>query len=247
MEWLMIIAFIAISILDSKKKSDKAKQQHTQRQQTGGQPVYRSGDARQAQQRPQTAKQSSQQEGSFMGSLTEFLESLEDALELDDKTDSKKPQQPVQKPAASKPTASKPAAQSKAKQAAQKTASAGKTLMQNAGKKKKAEPQTAKKSPAQLPTKTLMEQRPDREKREEHSKVAASVKPLKNAFENDEHCEHRIQLNPNIQYSKQQRTAAVAQSVVVKTDGDSIVQGIIWSEIMGKPKAYQNRARRMGR
>lgn len=233
MEWLMIIAFIAISILDSKKKSDKAKQQHTQRQQTGGQPVYRSDDARQAQQRPQTAKQSSQQEGSFMGSLTEFLESLEDALDPDG--DNAPAKRPVQKQTAPKSAMPKQAS------------SAGKTLMQSVAKKKKAEPQTAKKSPAQLPTKTLMEQRPDREKREEHSKVAASVKPLKNAFENDEHCEHRIQLNPNIQYSKQQRTAAVAQSVVVKTDGDSIVQGIIWSEIMGKPKAYQNRARRMGR
>ena len=125
------------------------------------------------------------------------------------------------------------------------------------GRKKKPELMTeksAKKSPAQLPTKTLMEQRPDREKREEHTKVTASVKPLtanvkplKNAFENDEHCEHRIQLNPNIQYSKQQQNTEAQRAAIVKTDGESIVQGIIWSEILGKPKAYQNRAGRMGR
>lgn len=75
----------------------------------------------------------------------------------------------------------------------------------------------------------------------------ANVKPLKNAFENDENCEHRIQLNPNIQYSKQQEQAAVQRASIVKTDGESIVQGIVWAEILGKPKAYQNRDRRMGR
>ena len=226
MEWLMIIAFVVISILDSKKKSDQAKQQSAQRrQQTGGQ-----------QARPQAPKPASKQEGSFMGSLTEFLESLEDALDPDG--DNAPAKRPVQKQTAPKSAMPK----------------AGKTLMQSAAKKKKAEPQSAKKSPAQLPTKTLMEQRPDREKREEHTKVTASVKPLtanvkplKNAFENDEHCEHRIQLNPNIQYSKQQQTAAVQQAAIVKTDGESIVQGIIWSEILGKPKAYQNQMRRMGR
>ena len=229
MEWLMIIAFVVISILDSKKKSDQAKQQSAQRrQQTGGQ-----------QARPQAPKPASKQEGSFMGSLTEFLESLEDALDPDG--DNAPAKRPVQK-------------QTAPKSAMPKQASAGKTLMQSAAKKKKAEPQSAKKSPAQLPTKTLMEQRPDREKREEHTKVTASVKPLtanvkplKNAFENDEHCEHRIQLNPNIQYSKQQQTAAVQQAAIVKTDSESIVQGIIWSEILGKPKAYQNQMRRMGR
>ena len=230
MEWLMIIAFVVISILDSKKKSDQAKQQSAQRrQQTGGQ-----------QARPQAPKPASKQEGSFMGSLTEFLESLEDALDPDG--DNAPAKRPVQKQTAPKSAMPKQAS------------SAGKTLMQSAAKKKKAEPQSVKKSPAQLPTKTLMEQRPDREKREEHTKVTASVKPLtanvkplKNAFENDEHCEHRIQLNPNIQYSKQQQTAAVQQAAIVKTDSESIVQGIIWSEILGKPKAYQNQMRRMGR
>ena len=112
-------------------------------------------------------------------------------------------------------------------------------------KKRKAAPQAEKKSPAALPTKTLMEMRPDREKREEHTKVTASVKPLKNAFENQENCEHRIELNPNIQYSAQQTQVSAQRTAIVKTDGESIVQGIIWSEILGKSKAYQNQMRRM--
>lgn len=77
-----------------------------------------------------------------------------------------------------------------------------------------------------------MEQRPDREKREEHKKVAASVKPiaptvkpltasvkpLKTAFHNDEHCEHRIELNPNIQYSNQKQEVAAQRAAIVRTD-----------------------------
>lgn len=42
MEWLMIIAFIVISVLESKKKSDNARQQREKRQQMQGQSVYRS-------------------------------------------------------------------------------------------------------------------------------------------------------------------------------------------------------------
>lgn len=229
----MIIAFVVISIMDSKKKSDAAKQQRTQRQQTTGQQVYRSGDEAKQMNRPQPSKQPKKQEGSFMESLTDFLESLEDALEVDPKQ--AKQQKPVQ--------GNKQVPTSKQK------VDTGKTLMQSANKKKKTAPQNAKKSPAQLPTKTLMEQRPDREQREEHTKVSASVKPLKNAFENDENCEHRIQLNPNIQYSKQQQTTANQRAAIVKTDGESIVQGIIWSEILGpsKAKINQNRTRRMDR
>ena len=122
-------------------------------------------------------------------------------------------------------------------------------------KKKAAVSQTAKKSPAELPKQTLMEQRPDREKREEHKKVAASVKPiaptvkpltasvkpLKTAFHNDEHCEHRIELNPNIQYSNQKQEVAAQRAAIVRTDRDGLIQGIVWSEILGKPKAYQRR------
>ena len=244
MEWLMIIAFVVISIMDSKKKSDQAKQQSAQRRQQMSSQGQRPGELPNMQQRPQSprpaSKPVSKQEGSFMGSLTEFLESLEDALDQSD--DHAPAKRTAQKQTTPKTTMPKQAS------------TGGKTLMQTVGKKKKAEPQAAKKSPAQLPTKTLMEQRPDREKREEHTKVTASVKPLtanvkplKNAFENDEHCEHRIQLNPNIQYSKQQQNTEAQRAAIVKNDGESIVQGIIWSEILGKPKAYQNRAGRMGR
>lgn len=227
MEWLMIIAFIVISIMDSKKKSDAAKQKHAQRQQPPQQQVYRSCDAQKKVTSPKTQE-------TFLGSLTDFLESLEDSFE------EAMPQgkaQPVSKQASTKQTSDKQH-----------------TGKPHAEKKKKAELQTAKKSPAQLPNKTLMEQRPDREQREEYTKVTASVKPLtasvkplKNAYENDEKCEHRIELNPNIQYSKQQQTVATRQTMAIHTDGESIVQGIIWSEILGKPKAHQRQARRMSR
>jgi len=245
MEWLMIIAFVVISIMDSKKKSDQAKQQSAQRRQQQGMQGPRPEATPKPQQRSQAAKPASKQEGSFMGSLTEFLESLEDALDID--LDGKPAPQPQQKP---------PAAKNRERVSGEGSI-AGKSLTQTVGRKKKPElmaEKTSKKSPSQLPTKTLMEQRPDREKREEHTKVTAnvkpltaSVKPLKNAFENDEHCEHRIQLNPNIQYSAQQTQASAQRAAIVKTDGESIVQGIIWSEILGKPKAYQNQMRRMGR
>ncbi len=232
MEWLMIIFFILASIMDSKKKSDQAKQQRQQRM--GGQEVYRSADNK------RSVSQPKKQEGNLFESLGELLETLDDALEdTFEKVD--KEIQPKKK--------SKPTPVTKGQPERKQSPTTGKTLMETAGKKlnKKAEPQTAKKSPKDLPTKTLMELRPDREQREEHTKVSASVKPLKNAFENDEQCEHRIELNPNIQYSKQQQKDTAQRSVAVKTDGESIVQGIIWSEIMGKPKAYQNRARRMTR
>lgn len=227
MEWLMIIAFIVISVMDSKRKSDVAKQKHAQRQQAPQQQVYRSDDAQ---------KKSVQQknQGSFLGSLTEFLETLEETFEDGVPQGKEHP--------ASKPTSSRPVPN---------TQTIGKS---HTNKKKKTEQQTAKKSPAQLPNKTLMEQRPGREQREEYTKVSAnvkpltaSVKPLKNAYENDEKCEHRIELNPNIQYSKQQKKVVERQAVVVNTDSQSIVQGIIWSEILGKPKAYQKQMKRIGR
>ena len=254
MEWLMIIAFVVISIMDSKKKSDQAKQQSARRRQQMSGQGQRTGDMLPSQQRPQTVRGPQKQEGSFKGSLTEFLEALEDALEPDESNTPAKrtaQEQPVQRQ-----TAQRNSAKNRGRASGEGSVS-GKSLTQTVGRKKKTELMAEKseyKSAAQLPTKTLMEQRPDREKREEHTKVTASVKPLtanvkplKNAFENDEHCEHRIQLNPNIQYSKQQQNAEVQRAAIVKTDGESIVQGIIWAEILGKPKAYQNQARRMGR
>ncbi|MBR5319896.1 MAG: hypothetical protein IKU46_09930 [Peptococcaceae bacterium] len=220
MEWLMIIAFIVVSIMDSKKKSDQAKQQREQRQHMQGQQAYRgeNGPIPERETKPlakpkAAPKKQSASQGGLFDSLNDWMESLEELLGPDEES--------MQLPGTQKKAAAKP-------------------------KRKKTVPQQAKKSPGTLPTKTLMEQRPDREQREAHTKVAASVKPvtasvkpLKNAFENDEQCEHRIVLNPNIQYSKQKQSQDVKAAVIVKTDKDSLVQGIIWSEILGKPKAYQ--------
>ena len=229
MEWLMIIAFIVVSIMDSKKKSEQAKQQREQRQKMQGQQVYRSESQPKAAVKPESAKPAEKRqtvkkpENQMYGPLGEFLEELENWASAIDSTEhpAKPSGSPVKKPVSAKNVSVK-----------QKT--------------QKQSMQTAKKEPAALPTKTLMEMRPDREKREEHTKVAASVKPLtasvkplKSAYENDEKCEHRIELNPNIQYSKQQQKETAQAAAIVKTDKDSLVQGIIWSEILGKPKAYQ--------
>ena len=217
MEWLMIIAFIVVSIMDSKKKSEQAKQQREQRQKMQGQQVYRSESqpkaAAKSAVKQQTAKKPQNQ---MYGPLGDFLEELENWASTIDSTEhpAKPSGSPVKKPVSVKNVSVKP-------------------------KTQKQSMQTAKKEPAALPTKTLMEMRPDREKREEHTKVTANVKPLKSAYENDEKCEHRIELNPNIQYSKQQQKETAQAAAIVKTDKDSLVQGIIWSEILGKPKAYQ--------
>ena len=181
MEWLMIIGFIVVTILDSKKKSDQAKQQREQRQKTQGQTVYRSeSQTRQ----PHPAKTVSaerpvqkpkQQSGNPFGDFLKELENWADSLES-----AEHPAKPAGTYVDKKPSVP------------QKQATAAK-------KKGKSVPQEQKKSPTALPTKTLMEMRPEREQREEHAKVSANVKPLKNAYENDEKCEHRIELNPNIQ------------------------------------------------
>ena len=224
MEWLMIIAFIVVSILDSKKKSEQAKQQREQRQKMQGQPVYRSESAarQQSQAKPKAAEPVSrkpqQASDSPFGGFLKDLEEWVNAMDAEEH----------------------PAKPAREKQVVVQTSPKKQSAMP---KNRKAAPQAEKKSPAALPTKTLMEMRPDREKREEHTKVTASVKPLKNAFENQENCEHRIELNPNIQYSKQnqdrERKASQTASIEVKTDSEALIQGIIWSEILGKPKAYQ--------
>lgn len=210
MEWLMIIAFIAITILDSKKKSNQAKQNREQRKQMQGQQVHRSGNQTvqskqiQAGGMKSAPKKQQTSRGNLLDSLTDWLEELETVEE-------------------------KPVRETK------------KTVQQKVPVKpkgKKAEIHPVKKSADILPTKTLMETRPDREQREAHTKVAVSVAPLKNAFENQEACEHRIALNPNIQYSNQKQQADTLAVATVKTDKDSMIQGIIWSEILGKPKAY---------
>lgn len=230
MEWLMIIAFIVVSIMDSKKKSEQAKQQREQRQKMQGQQVYRSEsqpkevvkrEMPKQTEKPQTARKPQNQ---LYGPFGDLLEELENwASSIDSAEHPAKPAGgQIKKPAVPK---------------------SGQTVPVKK-KTQKPEMQEAKKDPGALPTKTLMEMRPDREQREEHTKVSASVKPitasvkpLKNAYENDEKCEHRIELNPNIQYSKQQQKKNAQAAAIVKTDQESLVQGIIWSEILGKPKA----------
>lgn len=68
-----------------------------------------------------------------------------------------------------------------------------------------------------------------------HEKLKPSVTPLKNAFENTEDCEHRMSLNPNMQY---QRTAQEAKvRISINPSKDNVIQGVIWSEILGAPKS----------
>ena len=87
MEWLMIIAFIVVSILDSKKKSEQAKQQREQRQKMQGQPVYRSESAarQQSQAKPKAAEPVSRKPqqasdspfGGFLKDLEEWVNAMD--------------------------------------------------------------------------------------------------------------------------------------------------------------------------
>lgn len=221
MEWLGIIIIIAVSIFNSVKESNKAKQQREQRNNAGSQTVYRSdsGSVPTATQKAAGKPTApAKQENDLFGKLSEFMGELTDMLDTDGKAAKAKP---VQSNQTEKTTTKK--------------------------KKKNTTSQPAKKSPSDLPRQTLMEQRPDREQREAHKKVSASVKPLKNAFDNQEQCGHRVELNPNIQYSSQKHEQAKKQAVVVRTDSEGLIQGWIWSEILGKPKAYQRRENKFQR
>ena len=224
MDLLGLVILIAISIISSVKKSNDAKQQRAKRQQASQSTVYRSqsGSVPSVERKTATGKVSSSADEVLDG-LSDFLGNLSSMLGMEQQDTEKKPAQPKPKPAA------------RAKSGAKKKDN------------KKATSQATKKSPSELPKQTLMEQRPDREQREAHTKVAASVKPLKNAFENDERCEHRIELNPNIQYSNQKQVDTAQKVAMVKTDGGSIIQGMIWAEILGKPKAYQRQSARFRR
>ena len=224
MDLLGLVILIAISIISSVKKSNDAKQQRAKRQQASQSTVYRSqsGSVPNAERKTATGKASSSADEVLDG-LSDFLGNLSSMLGMEQQDTEKKSARPKPKPAA------------RAKSGAKKKDN------------KKATSQATKKSPSELPKQTLMEQRPDREQREAHTKVAASVKPLKNAFENDERCEHRIELNPNIQYSNQKQLDTAQKVAMVKTDGGSIIQGMIWAEILGKPKAYQRQSARFRR
>lgn len=221
MEWLVGLIFIGITIYNSMKESNKAKQQREKRQSMDGQTVYRSPSAEIPDKpvqpvKPVVPKQPMKKAGNLFDSLTEFIGELENQLDSSQPQGKKKPEQ-------------------------KNTSAAGKGMTAAKKKSKKAVPQAAKKSPAELPKQTLMEQRPERERREAHTKVSASVKPLQNAFDNKESCEHRIELNPNIQYSNRKQQTETARASIIRTDKDSLIQGIVWSEILGKPKAYQRR------
>ncbi len=219
MEWLGIIIFIAITVYDSVQKSNKAKEQKAQRQKSGKQPpVTHKDKGNTLAGSTNSSTKKVQTGGSILGNLMDFIEEADKQLASAGKENSKK---------------EKSVAKVKTVSPAKKHTGKGEKTVSQAGT-------------SSQPTKqTLMEQRPDREQREEHTKVAASVKPLKNAYENDIVCEHR--LNPNIKYSGQKQKDMQQKAAIVKTDEASLIQGMIWSEILGKPKAYQNRAPRFHR
>ena len=94
MEWLGILVVIAVSIFNSMKESNKAKQQREQRQNTGRQTVYRSDSgsvpaaAQKAAGRPTAPVK---QENDLFGKLSEFMGELTDMLDTDGKAVKAKP------------------------------------------------------------------------------------------------------------------------------------------------------------
>ena len=84
----------------------------------------------------------------------------------------------------------------------------------------------------------------ERQERSEHERLRPSVKPVKSVFEEQDGCGHRVELNPHIDYSKshaQKQQNRVA--IQVRHDEDTILQSIIWAEILAKPKALENMER----
>ena len=111
-----------------------------------------------------------------------------------------------------------------------------------------------KKSSATDPTKGKSKSKPqaqtaaashqERQERSEHERLKPSVKPVKSVFEEKDGCGHRVELNPHIDYGKsqaQKRPDRVA--IQVRHDEDTILQSIIWAEILAKPKALENMER----
>lgn len=236
MDLLMVVLFIGISILSSANKSKQAKRQREERlrgPQNPSETMTRT--------QMQTPGRTTASQRANAG---------------------KAAQQKAQKPAPRPATAAKPAASAKPT-SKQKTATSKKNQQSFDWRElfrqteAKPEPKKPMTQSASQTRKTLIEQKPDceahhvdREEREHsnHERVSASVKPisasvkpLRSVYENDEACEHRIELNPNIQYQHQQGAEQQARTIPVKTDSDSLMQGIIWSEILGKPKAYRGR------
>lgn len=80
-----------------------------------------------------------------------------------------------------------------------------------------------------------------REERMEHERLRPSVKPVKSVFAEKDNCGHRVELNPNIDYGKGQEPLKPKRSAIqVHYDQDTILQSIIWAEILSKPKALEN-------
>ena len=78
MEWLGILIFVGITIYNSMKESNKAKQQREKRQSMGGQTVYRSPSAEMPDKpmqpvKPAVPKQPMKKAGNLFDSLTEFI------------------------------------------------------------------------------------------------------------------------------------------------------------------------------
>ncbi len=153
MEWLGIIIFIAITVYDSVQKSNKAKEQKAQRQKSGKQPpVTHKDKGNTLAGSTNSSTKKVQTGGSILGNLMDFIEEADKQLASAGKENSKK---------------EKSVAKVKTVSPAKKHTGKGEKAVSQAGT-------------SSQPTKqTLMEQRPDREQREEHTKVAASVKPLK--------------------------------------------------------------------
>ena len=87
-----------------------------------------------------------------------------------------------------------------------------------------------------------------REERTEHERLRPSVKPIKSVFEEQDNCGHRVELNPNINYSQGQVPLKPKRSAIqVNHDQDTILQSIIWAEILSKPKALENGKRYLRR
>lgn len=114
-------------------------------------------------------------------------------------------------------------------------------------KKKKAsanDPAKAKakgKSQPKPQAQTVAASHQERQERSEHERLRPSVKPVKSVFEEQDGCGHRVELNPHIDYSKshaQKQQNRVA--IQVRHDEDTILQSIIWAEILAKPKALEN-------
>lgn len=116
--------------------------------------------------------------------------------------------------------------------------------------------QQTEQKPKTKPAKTPKEQKakasqpvkskPKEQKQENHERLKpnvkakkASITSIKNVREDQEKDEHRIELNPHIHQRKTTTDQEKQKTLTLKHDSDMIVQGIIWSEILAKPKSLR--------